>query len=306
MKPIATTPRNLTLVRLAASLVAWTAMVHLAAGCRDDRHVIEPVEATPSAPRLAWDCPAAEEFTAAMGYLRHATALKLGEPAMRALALRVAAGCEGAAARFAATFELLSRSHLDSASALEVAVQVGSRDDQTKQAFDLVFRRAFLATELDLELHESLQLARDLALDLSGDTTQASEDFATVVRFCTGRGGLDLPKPGCAKLAARLARRAAQGDGTSVAVAFVDAFEFLTGADGPHVTTADALRIAEEVVAISPFAVENYRRAYGFAVATKGLRLSRQDGLKLALSVAEQTVRPLPPVPRHLEREASR
>jgi len=262
-------------------------------GCWSDGHrASEPVVAE----KPVIDCEAAQEFMTTMTYLRSAKDMNLAEPLMRTVALGVASGCTGAAGRFIAVTELLKKSGLDSASAIDIGTQAAQRSDEAAEAFRDIFKQAFLKSYLDLDLADALRLARKLSLDYAGKPQVARGDFAGMVHFCQEPRHLNLPKPACAKLAARIAAYGEGSDDDAIAEPFISAFDFLIGGDGPHLTTGDAMKIAEELVAVSPFAVDNFQQAFTYAVAPSGLKMERGEAVRFAQQVAKRSTGSLGPV----------
>jgi len=71
---------------------------------------------------------------------------------------------------------------------------------------------------------------------------------------------------------------------------FVSSFEELTHKDGPALVTADALKLSEDLCRISPYAFRNFSEAYRFAISEDGLKMSRDDSVKFAKSIASKSV----------------
>ena len=263
----------------------WATWFVLSGCCSDGHHAKEPVVTE----KPVTDCESAQEFKTTMTYLRAAKEMKLAEPVMRTVALGVASGCTGAAGRFIAVTELLKKSGLDSASAIEIGGQAAQRSDGAAEAFSSIFKQAFLKSNLDLDIADALRLARKLSLDYTGSPATAQDDFAGIVHFCQEPRHLNLPKPACAKLAARIAAYGEGAEHSANAEAFITAFDFLTEDDGPHLTTADAIIIAEALVAVSPFAVDNFQQAFAYAVAPSGLKMERGEAVLFSQQVAKHS-----------------
>ncbi|MCX6108814.1 MAG: hypothetical protein NTZ90_04320, partial [Proteobacteria bacterium] len=241
------------------------------------------------------NCESSREFITAMTYLRGAQDMRLSEPVARQVAMGVAAGCTGAAGRFIGVTDLLKKAGLDSASAMDIGQQAANQSEEAAAAFQSVFKQAFLKSYLDLDLADALRLARQLSLDFAGDASTARDDFTAIVGFCLRPRQLNLPKPACAKLASRIAGYSSRTDedGDSVAEPFIAAVDFLTDAKDPNLTTGDAMKIAEELVAVSPYAVDNFQQAYAYAVAPSGLKLERSEAVRFAKQIAGHSARNL-------------
>lgn len=97
---------------------------------------------------------------------------------------QVTKGCSGAAKRFIIVVDNLIRAQLDSASAVKVGLEfVQGNNDQT-EAFIEVFKLAFLSKYLDLNIFNSIQLARDLSINFEGNPKVVKRDFSEITKYC--------------------------------------------------------------------------------------------------------------------------
>lgn len=230
-------------------------------------------------------CNAAKEFITAMQYLRGESDLALGSDEATRLAHDISSGCNGAAKRFIVNTDMLRQSGMDARSAVKIGVKLAASDETTSSAFTKIFRLAFEKYHLDLDFGAAVRLAQSMTLDFNGDPAIAAKDFEDIVSFCRARSGLDLSKPQCGELAGRIATLA--GDQReNLGSMFIDTFKFLTGRDGPALTAKDALKVAEALTSAGPRALENFSEVYDYAIAEKGLKLSRSEAVNLAAKVA--------------------
>src|SRR5690606_38342093 len=120
-------------------------------------------------PKPDYRCSAAREYITAYNYLLDKKEFNLKHPEVSKLALGVAKGCSGAAARFVSVTETLISAKLDTSSALVIALQLAAKDDRATSAFTTVFRYAYLPDYLDLPLQDAVETAKRLSLQFVGD-----------------------------------------------------------------------------------------------------------------------------------------
>ncbi len=215
------------------------------------------------------------------------------------MAAQVSIGCNGAAQRFIRVTALLSQSGFAAHDAITEGVQFATRTDSEAATFVSVFQRAYLPDYLDMDLQGSLLMARDLAARFEGDVLEVQKDFERLVKFCMSAKDLDLPKPQCGALAARVAGRGRavmedagatdKTEKTGISGAFISAFNFLRSPRGPELATFQALQVAEELVVSGVDGVENFKKAYRYALSKKGLGVPRQEAIVFARNLGKQT-----------------
>lgn len=231
-------------------------------------------------------CTSAREFVVTLEYLRSVKEFALPEAEARRLAEAVAAGCTHAGRRFVLVAQTLLKAGMKGPEALKLASELALRTEGEARAFVGIFRMAFLEDGLDLDMPSSVRMARELSLEFKGEASWAHEDFRRIVEFCVKGRGLDLPRPVCGQLAARIAKKAEVVNG-GIANDFMKAFQFSVDPKiGPGMTTAQALATAEEVALSGPDAVENLIAAYRYAIREKGLGLPVDDAFKFAKRMA--------------------
>ena len=283
---------------------AWIVGIFAAVNCAQGApaEVALPVARTGPTPV----CPAGVEFVATHEFLRSFNDAKVPDSEALKIAENVAHGCAGAGKRFMRVTELLVRSRLGTAEAMRLGVEMAQRTDSDTDAFVAVFARAYPAEYLDLDLRSSLRLALSLSSEFKGDVVAVRKDFEKLVDFCVSEKGLDLPKPTCAELSARVARLGEAYAG-GIAESYFKLYDFLKSDAGPRLPTAAALASCEEVVASGPGAAENFMQAFRYAMAEKGLNLSIQNALALGKKMSRQNIAPtLSPVDRQVASKTHR
>ncbi|HUP58576.1 MAG TPA: hypothetical protein VM598_14050 [Bdellovibrionota bacterium] len=235
-----------------------------------------------SAPGLAAEtCNSTRDYVTTLEFLRSHKEFSVPEPEARKIAGLVVLGCEGSAARFVRVTETLTRAGLGTKNAFELGIDLAARTDNETEAFVAVFRSAFLEEYLDLDLASSISLARSLSIEFEGDVLGAREDFERVVAFCSSDKGLDLPKPQCAQLAARIAGRGKAFSG-GISDAFLSLFTFLRSEPGPRLATGPALALAEELLAGGRGSADNFIQGYRYGISKSGLALGTHDAVAFA------------------------
>lgn len=223
-------------------------------------------------------CQSTREFVTTMRFLSSEKVIAADPMRAQQLAEQVARGCTGAAGRFIEVTETLRRSGISSEDAVKAGLEYALADGERTATFVTVFTHAYAQDGLDLDAGTALTMARSLSTGFDGDQKRARSDFARLVRFCAGGNGLDLPRPRCAQMAARLTGYG-RGFSKGIAGPFIDAYEYLTDRDGPALTTGDAVQVAEELMKNGPAAAENFTRAYRYAVQESGLNLDRAGAI---------------------------
>ncbi|MGK5087050.1 heavy metal translocating P-type ATPase [Bdellovibrionota bacterium FG-2] len=242
-------------------------------------------------------CTTAKEFITTMEFLKQEKSFGVNENEARKTAEKVASGCSGAAERFIRVALLLSRAGSGGQISLSTALELSLRTETQAEAFITVFKKAFLNEYLDLDISSALKLAHSLSTEFPGDVAQVRADFERLVEYCTSAKHLDLQKPQCATISARIARLGEKIDG-GTAQPFIGTFEFLRNDSGPSLATGDALLLSERVVAAGGnTASENFMQGYRYAISESGLKLDRSQALAFAEKLALQTISEVKPKP---------
>lgn len=239
-------------------------------------------------PEFNYDCRADREFITTHEYLKRKKEFGLKPEDMRRISLEVTKGCTGAASSFIESTELLLKTGIDGKTAIEQARDLAAKGPKVSKSFNLIFRGAFAKEFLDMDSGTALRIARRLTTEFKGEPNIAAEDYLSLAKFCVETKGLDMPRPDCATMAARVASFS-ESSKLPVANAFQKAVEFLTRTREVNLSLRDALPIAEALVAVSPDAVDNFKNAYEYATEKSGLNLPRVDAIKFAKAISENT-----------------
>jgi len=204
--------------------------------------------------------------------------------------MQVATGCDGAAGRFVHVSALLLQAELSGKDSIKTGLLFVKKTDAETSTFVTVFKHAFLAEELDLDVKNALNLALEMSTRFNGDAVSAREDFEKLLRFCSTPGGssdenLDLPKPRCASWAVEIAKIGEPWE-KGISQTYIDLFKFLRSDRGPLLPAHQAVSLATELMKAGPSAGENFIQAYRYGVASRGLDLSAQDAIAFARKLA--------------------
>lgn len=247
----------------------------------------------PQRPEEYWAqfrCPAYKEFVTAYNYLQDQRALQLKTDEAELIAKNVSQGCDGAAKRFIATTDLMLKAQLAGWDAVKLGQEMAVTSDEVAEAFNSIFKTAYLKSYLDLDLRSSLAMARSLSVEFEGNLSQAKKDFKELVSFCVSKENLSLPRPQCGILAAKLAKTSERSEKLSSAESYIELFRFLTDEpQGPRLPAFSARQLAQEVILFSPHAAENFIEGYRFA-ATRNQKTRKQQ-VEFAKTIARNTVK---------------
>lgn len=229
-------------------------------------------------------CYLTKELTTTFHFLQDAKNFALGAQQALAIAEKVAVGCDNAAQRFATTALLLKRAGLIQSQVFELALVLAKATDDQTEAFESIFKTAFAKEGLDLDIVESIGIAKDLALSSAATEPKVSDAYADLVAFCLAKEGLADSKPSCAQLSKRIVALAKPE--RDVVQAFITGMDFLRSEDGPNLTSFEAKKVVLQLVEKNPEAVDNFIQAYNFASLPGGLKQSREMAVGYALKVA--------------------
>ena len=243
----------------------------------------------------ALNCTTAREYITTLEYLRTKSDIKLLDQDAQKIAGQVAEGCTGAAQRFIRVTSMLLQAGITWPDAAKQGLSFASRSETAAETFITVFRRAFLARDLDLDMQSALQMATSLssefAKEFGEDLKSARKDFDLLVGYCTRADRLSLPKPQCGAFAARITKLGRFWE-KGVARDFISTFDYLRSDKGPALITGDALQIAEELVKNGPGSIDNFMVGYRYGVSAKGLNMDSRAAVNFARKMAQ---RKLPP-----------
>ena len=230
-------------------------------------------------------CESTKEFITVFEFLRSEKGLELTGDLSVKVASDVAKGCSGAAKRFILSVKSLTKTELAITDVIATAKEFSLRDDKTIEAFNSIFRRAFAEDGFDLDRASALNLAKKLSVEYKGNVAVAMSDFDIIADFCMARNNLDLPKERCAELAQRVAVMSSK-HGLAVGSKFVETYRYLVQRGGPALTVKDALLVAEQLMKDHPNAADNFRLAYEYATAKRGLAVSREQAILFGKNMA--------------------
>lgn len=233
------------------------------------------------------NCTSAKEYITTYNFLKSAKEYQINEINIREVALKVSKGCTGAAQRFVHSFEVLMKARAGTHTALSLASALANMSDNHNVAFIYIFTRSFLKEFMDMDFVTSIQLARSLSTDYKGDVTIALSDFKELTQFCANSESLSLSKPQCAQLAARIAKYS-ESNQTPIAASFIKAYNYFRTKENLQMPIQQAVKMAERIIKISPYAIENFIVAHDFASEQKdGLNLPTKQALLFAFDQAK-------------------
>ncbi|MBL7663665.1 MAG: hypothetical protein JNM93_00920 [Bacteriovoracaceae bacterium] len=242
-------------------------------------------ETTPEV--LHAECSSAKEFITTLEYLRSRNEFQLDSSQALKVSEKVATACTGAAQKFVDVVNLLTKLTVDSKSAVETAVMLSAQERGVVDNYLTIFKYAFVEDGLDLDLMNSLSMAKSLSVEFKGEQKKARDDFLELVKFCTHMKTLNLPLGSCAQTAAKVTRMGEKFK-NSVASPFKDLFHFLTEAEaGPKLSKLEGLKFAEEMMGFGPMAEDNFVQAYKYAISKDGLGFSQVHALAFAKNLAK-------------------
>jgi hypothetical protein len=239
---------------------------------------------------VIYNCETTREYITSYMFLQ-GKEVQLDSKQAHDLAQKVAQGCTDAAKRFIEVVNLLTKASLPHGYCFEVGLLFAHSSDEATEAFVSIFKSSYLSEYLDLDLYTSIETAKELALTplpLSIYTRLAS-DFPSFVKFCLKQEGLAETRPYCAKLAMEVLKNSYDID-LSPARSYEELIEFLRDdKEGPQLVTAEAKKIANELIKVSPYATANFRSAFAFATNKQFLNLGREDAVNFASRLASWT-----------------
>jgi hypothetical protein len=236
-------------------------------------------------------CTSTREYVTALEYLRSHKDFSVQEEQAQAIAEKISKHCSGAADRFARVSGVLIKSNVGTKDAIQMGLDFAGKSEAQVQGFVTLFRYSFLRDYLDMDPYSSMQLARSVVADYTGNVDQARADFVQIVQFCIGSNGLDLPRPQCGAMAAQLAQLGSDFE-RGIATEFIEFYRFATASNGMSLATGDALRLARQTAEKGPTAMSNFRDAFRYGVSNGGLRLTQSDAIKFAQKMADGSAVP--------------
>ncbi len=236
-------------------------------------------------------CLSTREFITTREYLQSLEEIKIKPEQVLEISHKVAEGCTGSAQRFISVVDLLHKAKLDATNAIKTAIYFAPSDDKTTRNFREVFKFAYLESGLDLDLHNSIQMALNLSKDYQGEQDKAYEEFKKLIDFCTNMKKMNLPLGTCGSMAVRITKKGEKFQ-ASTANAYISLFNFLVeDSVGPKVSVLESVKLAEELLEQGPQSEINFIQAYKYALSKKGLNYSKSDSFKFAQKMAKLTIK---------------
>lgn len=233
-------------------------------------------------------CESAKEFITTYEYLRdNSNIAGSGDNAVK-VASQVAEGCTGGAQRFIQTLQFMKKIELPIQEILTTSIEFAKREDVHVAAFKEVFKRSYAEDGFDLNIDEALRNAKAISVEFNGNIENALKDFQKISDFCTQADKVFLPRANCARLATKVAL-SGKDSGPMASDAFIQAYQFLK--TRVELTTAESLRIAENLVTKDPQAFENFRLSYEYALSEKGLKVDKRQAILFGQKIAALTVK---------------
>lgn len=235
-------------------------------------------------------CQSHREFITTLEYMRKQDHYKMGEAFSRDLAHQVSKGCTGAAKRFVKIYELLVKVEAGARSSAQFAVELSQKTDAHVDTFMGIFKNAYEPQKLDLDVLNSVKIAKRLSSDYKGDVKQALKDYERLVTFCLSDSHIGASAPQCAMLASELAT-AGENHQESISNSFEKLYTWLRTDSSTGISIAKAIEIAKNVVRTHPKAVDNFIAAYKYGLKEKGLSFSADQSLNFAMDITQRAIR---------------
>lgn len=234
-------------------------------------------------------CNSHREFVTTLEYMRKQDFYELGEQHSREIATQVAKGCNGSARRYVQVYELLKKVEAGARTTLSTATQLSQKTDKHVRTFMDVFKNAYGEAALDLDMNNSLKIAKALSVDYKGDPEKAKEDYDQLVRFCLSQKKIGGAIPLCAELATNIAKSGELFQ-HPVAEPFIETFEYLRSLKDLNLQVSKVIEIAQKVVRIHPEAARNYIASLKYSLSKDGLGLAVHPSLGFAMQMAQSTL----------------
>jgi hypothetical protein len=236
----------------------------------------------------AGTCDSAKEFITTYEFLRDdADLAAAGDNAVK-VALQVAAECTGGAKRFIQTVKFLKKTEIPLHQILKTAIEFSQREDEHAEAFTQVFKVAYAEDGFDLDIGNSLKLAKQMSVEYSGPVQKALVAFQKVSEFCLNKKEIVMSRSACAELSKNVSLASTE-EGPAAGDVFIRSFQFLK--DPVGLTEMDALKLSQSLLKTSPSAFENFKVSYEYALSPAGLGAAKDQAIQLGKKMADFTVK---------------
>ncbi len=243
-----------------------------------------------ASPSVAGECSPAREYITVMNYLRSQEEWKIPEKVSREMARQASAHCPGSAARLIRVANLLTGSGVGTKDSLYTALRLSGESDELTDRFIVLFKKAYLKSELDLDVASSHKLAASLSVDYGGTLPALEKEFTELVEFCSSQSELAQSKARCARFASELLT-ASRDQPSGVASRFKRLYGFLTSKTGAELASGRALVLAQEVIGAGSKAGESFMEGYRYAVSKSGLSKSRPEAVAFSRDLVLQQLK---------------
>lgn len=236
-------------------------------------------------------CEVAKEFITIFEFLRSRIELVGNEKSALTVAKKAALSCQGSAVRFIRTVSIFNDIEIDNRSLIDLSVEVAGWPDDKAISFQEIFQKSYVASYLDLDLYESIRVAKKLAFLNEGESAKIGEDYKDFVVFCLEDKGLNFSKPQCGKLAENLISFR-KSNRKPITPQIKDLYEFLIldmdKNKKPIADNVSFIKIAEKVLSKDEKSVDNFKASFKYANSDKGLKLTMKESLKFAIDLVTE------------------
>lgn len=236
------------------------------------------------------ECRSVEEFIKTFDYLTETK----GTPALLAEKARIsketALNCSGASVRFAKAFSTLTAAGIIGKDAARIATDLSAKSMGEVDSFLRIFRVSFSKDGLDLDLENSVRIARSLTLDSAISSELSRDDFENIAKACVNSPQLSLGKSVCSDLALRVAKSGEKWGG-GIAQSFLNLQDFLTKKSELSLSLKTSIEIAERLTSCGGrFVYDDLQKWLTFSKKKETLGLAE----KSALTYLEDLICPKP------------
>lgn len=234
-------------------------------------------------------CKTSKEYITAVEFLKEKQKLYgLQEVQIKEIASKIITGCTGATKRFVKVIQVLTKVEVGTREAIQLAADLSNKTNDHVEVFLSVFKKSYLSNYLDLDLRNSVEMAKALSIDFKGNPKTASLDFKKITEFCVSQKELGLPLSQCASLSKQIVTLSKDFK-TGIAEDFFKSYRFMVSKEGLGLSVAEAFASSVEVIQNGPHAADNFITAYKYGVSSAGLDLAAGDSLKFAKQLAGRT-----------------
>lgn len=234
-------------------------------------------------------CESFSEFKSAYESLLKDADLALSEQKAARLALQISRGCNGSAQRFSKAYEMMKKTGVALAKAVEVGLDFAPLSDERLKNFHAVFSRMYLENVFDFDFITAYRVSFQLSRDYEGKAQDVREDFIRLVKFCTQSDKAALPLRQCAELALKIVDHTPKFPG-GLYSSFEKFYTFLRTDKRLGLSVVESLNLVPKVFAYGPKAPENFQQALEYSLGTGKITIDHTNAMNLALRLAKQSL----------------